>query len=174
MPFMNKFIVNLSIALYPKGVKGFSIIEEASELGTCFDFQRDYGTFDKYLCTKEQSKYVINYLSKFYAEECCDEYGITDLQIGDNDGEFICKAHLLSEGNGPANEIGCHDNIREMIWPADIHEDCRIVIGKNVYTFDIEINNIEDDEDEDEEEYEMDEDEDDREDDNDNVEENNI
>ncbi len=161
MPFMNKFIVNLSIALYPKGVKGFSIIEEASELGTCFDFQRDYNTFDKYLCTKEQAKYVINYLSKFYDEECCDEYGITDFKATENDGEFVCKAHLLSDGDVAADEIGCHDNIREMIWPADVHEDCRIVIGKNVYTFDIEINNIDDDDDDDDDDdEEEDEDED--------------
>lgn len=171
---MNKYIINLNIALYPKGISGISLIEEANELSTCFEFQRNYDNFDKYLCTKEQAKYVLNYLSKFYAEECCDEYGITDLQIGENDGEFICKAYLLSIDDNPIDFDSAQDNIREMIWPADIHEDCRIVIGKNMYTIDIEIDNIDDDEDEEEYVNDDDEDEDDKNDDKDDTQENNI
>ena len=136
---MTEYRTYFKISLYPKGINGCNMDKDG-------EFIIDYDVQRQYLCNNEQSKYILNYLTRAYKANVYDKYCISDLQyLGKGDFSCLIKFNFKdSMGHDELEEL-----ITSLIWPddyiesdyieSDYFESLFIVINKEKLEIDIEL-----------------------------------
>jgi hypothetical protein len=104
---MTEYRTYFKISLYPKGINGCNMDKDG-------EFIIDYDVQRQYLCNNEQSKYILNYLTRTYKANVYDKYCISDLQyLGKGDFSCLIKFNFKdSMGHDELEEL-----ITSLIWP---------------------------------------------------------
>ena len=153
---MLTYKVYFRIALFPEGVKGHHFEEETDENGLTYSkLIEDTDVFEQYLCSKEQSEFVLSELITVCVYNLIDKNTISELTYEGN-GNFYCKIILNEEYWLNTTDDEKEQYIEELLWPGDIHDDAIIFINETHYYLQLDIDYITDwleesDEDEDEE-----------------------
>jgi hypothetical protein len=112
---LKTFIVYFRIALYPEANNEFYIDDQDyEEVGIiCSEYNKHIENFQKCLCTKHQSKYVLSFLKNMFNNAQCDVL-IGELKY-ENRGNFNCKLHIITKECEDGNEYGNNDDDDEQI-----------------------------------------------------------
>lgn len=112
---LKTFIVYFRIALYPEANNEFYIDDQDyEEVGIiCSEYNKHIENFQKCLCTKHQSKYVLSFLKNMFNNAQCDVL-IGELKY-ENCGNFNCKLHIITKECEDGNEYGNNDDDDEQI-----------------------------------------------------------
>lgn len=107
---LKTFIVYFRIALYPEANNEFYIDDQDyEEVGIiCSEYNKHIENFQKCLCTKHQSKYVLSFLKNMFNNAQCDVL-IGELKY-ENCGNFNCKLHIITKECEDGNEYGNNDD----------------------------------------------------------------
>ena len=134
---MFKYKVYFRVALFPEGVKGYHFEED--EVGGVIHhtFIEDTEVFEKYLCTKEQSDYVLNKFINEYVYSSINET-ITELSYEAN-GTFYCKIKLNNKECLSENDYELKLFIEELLWPADTSDNIIVYINGINYNLDLKV-----------------------------------
>jgi len=113
MSVLKTFIVYFRIALYPEAINEFYIDDQDyEEVGfICSEYNKHIENFQKLLCTKQQSKYVLPFLKNMFNNAECDVL-ISEPKF-ENHGKFTCKIHIISKEY--ENEEDDDEQIEEII-----------------------------------------------------------
>jgi len=125
---------NFTVALYPEGIHRINFEEETDEDGVTYtEFIENSDIFEKHICTDKQSKYVLSYLKNQYEFDEKQDFYYRMLKY-DCLGQFSMEIVF----NNMVDDDESIEDIEELVWPADIHDDCIIIFQGNTYNLDID------------------------------------
>ena len=130
--------VIFKIALYPEGVSDFHYEELDFGDGKIF-MERidDDEVFEEHLCKSENSDCVLDELNNIY-KHINDIYKITNLKFEGN-GIFSCN--VITDVSFD-NEDEMYNIIKELLWPADIHDVGYLFIKNKFHYIILEVDEI--------------------------------
>ena len=132
---MSEFQIYFKVALIPAGEKYQHNYNNDDD---DYIFEEIRKKFNTYLCTHEQSSYVLKELNEIY--DGLKDDTITKLRYM-NDGKFTCVV-TLQHKQWCDNEL--YDYIEELLWPADIHDTHYMFINSKQYSLDLDVTYISD------------------------------
>lgn len=141
--------VQFKVALYPEGLKNIqsrlAMSQEEYDEDKEDEYELQEKQFKQYICTDEQSKYILEELKSIYSELG----NVSNLQYKKN-GTFMCNIKIDAE----LDEYDEGEYIHELLWSADIHDMGILFIHDKHYLIDLDITSISNVEDENEDEEE--------------------
>jgi len=135
---MRTLNVLFKLALYPEGVSDFHY--EEVDIGNGKKGMRsveDDDVFETHLCTQEKSKYVLEELNNIYTY-IDDVYKIINLKF-EGDGLFSCS--IITDITFE-DEEEMFDIIKNLLWPAYLHDVGYVFIKNKIHTISLEVDEI--------------------------------